>query len=166
MASVMAITYGTAWAQPAAGISAIAVYNGSWKSEITHLDTPQSKSGAEWSTLRNECWRSGDFYVCHQFVDGASKAVIVFSYNAKTNSYTTYPISPDADSVHAGKLLIDGNTWTFPWQVTVDGKTTQFRVVNVFTDANTIEFREEYSEDQSHWIAMATGSEHRTSPAR
>ncbi len=149
-----------AMAKPAGGIEAIAAYAGTWKAEITHLDTPYSKASHEAYSLRNDCWRSGEFYACHQFVDEESKAVVVFAYDAKTNAYASYPITPGADSVHAGKLVIDGNTWTFPWQTTENGKTMWFRVVNVFTDARTIAFRQEYSSDQTHWVSMATGIEH------
>ncbi len=151
-------------AAPASGIDVIAAYAGMWKSDTAHLDTPYSKAAKESATLRNDCWRSGEFYVCHQYVDGDSKAVIVFSYDAKTNAYATYPITAGADSVHAGKLVIDGNVWTFPWQTTDKDKTTWFRVVNTFTTLNTIEFRQEYSVDQVHWIAMATGTEHKLAP--
>ena len=150
----------TAVAKPASGIELIAAYAGIWKADIAHVDTPYSKALHEAYTLRNDCWRSGDFYACHQFVDEESKAVILFGYDAKSNTYATWPISPGADSVHAGKLVIDGNTWTFPWQTSENGKTTWFRVVNVFTDPRTIAFRQEYSYDQVHWISMATGIEH------
>jgi hypothetical protein len=148
-------------AAPPTGIEALTAYAGEWKADITHLDTPFSKAGHETYTLRNDCWLSGTFYACHQYVDGDSKAVIVFAFDAKSNSFSSYPITPGADAVHAGKLLIDGNTWTFPWQTTDNGKTIWFRVVNVFGGADTIGFRQEYSADQVHWIAMASGHEQR-----
>ena len=128
-------------AAPASGIDVIAAYAGTWKSDITHLDTPYSKANHEAHTLGNDCWRSGEDYVCHQSLDGDPKAVIVFAYDARTTGFLTYRITPGADSVHAGKLVVEGNTLTFPWQTTNNGKTTWFRVVNVFTDPGTIEFR-------------------------
>ena len=45
------------------------------------------------------------------------------------------------------------------WQTTEDGKTTYFRVVNVWTSATTIDFRQEFSTDQEHWTVMASGHE-------
>ena len=61
----------------------------------------------------------------------------------------------------SGKLIIDGNTWTFPWSNREHDKTTWFRVVNVWSSHNTIEFRQEFSTDQKHWTTMATGHETR-----
>jgi hypothetical protein len=139
----------------------LSVYAGTWKTETTRLDTPHSKAGKESVTLRNDCWRSGDFYVCNQYVDGVSKALLVFVYNAKENSYASYPVVPGSDAAHAGKLLIAGNVWTFPWQASDKGKTTHFRVVNTFTSTDVIDFREEYSRDGKHWLPMASGQDRR-----
>ncbi|HEY4137483.1 MAG TPA: hypothetical protein VGN65_03445, partial [Casimicrobiaceae bacterium] len=57
--------------------------------------------------------------------------------------------------------LVDGKTVTFPWQINDNGKTVSMRIVNVFTTADSMEFRQEYSEDGTNWIAMATGVEHK-----
>lgn len=152
---------GSAVASEPAGLDAIAAYAGSWQTSITHLDALAGKPATESHTLRNDCWRSDDYYACHQYVDGKSAALIVYTYDAANRSYATWPIAPGEDAAHAGKLTIDGNVWTFPWQATHDGKTTWFRVVNVFASADRIEFRQEYSTDQKHWIATATGFDRR-----
>jgi hypothetical protein len=55
--------------------------------------------------------------------------------------------------------VLAGSTWTFPWSSTENGKTTYFRVVNVWSSATTIEFRQEFSADEQHWTPMATGHE-------
>ena len=127
-----------------------------------HLDTSYSKAGDESHLLRNDCWRSAGFYVCDQIVDGDSKALLVFQYDAKTDRYTSYPIPSAGDSpVQPGSLVIAGDTWTFPWNDTEQGKTTHFRVVNVWRSPDSIEFRQEYSGDGVHWTLMAEGHETR-----
>jgi hypothetical protein len=115
------------------GIKVLSVYAGTWKVEIMHLHTPFSKAGKESYTLRNDCWGSGDFYACNQYVDGESKAELVFSYNAKDKTYVSYPVIIGSETARAGKLMIKDNVWTFPWETTDKGKTTHFRVVNTFT---------------------------------
>ena len=45
-----------------------------------------------------------------------------------------------------------------------NGKPVHMRIVNTFTTPDTIDFKQEYSEDGQKWIAMATGVEHRVSP--
>lgn len=141
------------------GIDAIRAYAGTWKTQMEHFDTAHSKAGKESSTLRNDCWKSGGYYVCDQFVNGESKALIVFTYNDKDKTYTTYPITPGGGTAGHGKLVIDGNVWTYPWENTENGKTTYFRVVNTFTAPNKIEFRQEFSTDKQNWTLMAKGSE-------
>ena len=143
----------------AAGIDAIEAYKGTWKAEIEHFDTARSKAGKESSTVRNECWKSGGFYACDQFVNGESKALIVFTYNDKDKTYTTYPIMPGGGEAGKGKLVIEWNAWTYPWEITQNEKTTYFRVVNTFTAPNKIEYRQEFSTDRQNWTLMAKGSE-------
>jgi hypothetical protein len=142
-----------------AGITVLETYAGTWKMQTVRVDTTFSKAGKEATTLHNDCWRSGDFYACNQYVDGESRALVVFAYNAKDGSYLSYPIAIGSDIAHAGKLIISGNVWMFPWEATDKGKTTHFRVVNTFTSPEAIEFRQEYSEDGEHWVQMASGHE-------
>jgi hypothetical protein len=147
----------------AAGIDAIRAYEGSWEISIEHLDTAHSKAGVEKTLLRNDCWKSGGYYACNQIVNGESKVLLVFTYDAAKNLYTSYPIPQDGSEAGSGKLRIDGNTWTYPWQVKEGDKTTWYRVVNVFTAPDHIEFRQEFSEDNVHWTLMARGKETRVS---
>jgi len=141
------------------GLGKISVYAGTWKTDTGHFDTPFSKAGKESATIRNDCWRSGDYYVCNQYVNGKSKVLLVFTYNSKDDTYTIYPIFTGDYAVQPGKLIIHGNVWTFPWETKEKGKATYFHVINVFTALDTIEYREEYSMDKLHWYPMAQGYE-------
>jgi hypothetical protein len=143
----------------ATGIDAIRAYQGTWKMEVEHFDTAHSKAGKDSSTLVNDCWKSGEFYACHQIVNGESKALLVFTYDPKAKTYATYPIMLDGRAAGHGKLVIEGNVWTYPWEDTENGTTTRFRVVNTFTSPKTIEFRQEYSTDDKNWTLMARGTE-------
>jgi hypothetical protein len=50
------------------------------------------------------------------------------------------------------------------WSSTEAGKTTWFRVVNVWSSPTTIDYRQEFSTDQVHWTKSAFGHEVKTSP--
>jgi hypothetical protein len=154
--------YAAAAADKPAGIDSIRAYEGIWDVNIEHLDTAHSKASREHTSLRNDCWKSAGYYACNQYVNGESKALLVFTYNESKNEYTSYPIPPDGGKAGQGKLLIEGNVWTFPWQSDEDGKTTYYHVVNVFTGPDKIEFRQEFSTDNVHWTVMARGAETRT----
>lgn len=143
------------------GVDVVAAYAGTWSVEIDRIETAHSKAGHDKNTLRNECWKSGPYLACNQYVDGESKALLVFTYDAKTDKYTSYPIPADGGEAGRGSLLIRGNTWTFPWEVKDSGVTTYFRVVNVFTGPDAIEYRQEFSTDNDHWTVMARGHEKR-----
>jgi hypothetical protein len=147
-------------------ISVFARYAGSWKVELTHSQTPYSKPSSESMTVKNDCWRSEIFYVCDQIIDGAPKALIVFFYNAEEKRFGSFPITARSDAVHPGDVQVDGNTVIFPWAINDNGKTIYMRIVNVFKSADTMEFRQEYSEDNTQWIAMATGIEHKVADAK
>ena len=168
-ASPAAHAAGTAPAANAAApsdISVFARYAGSWKVELTHSQTPYSKPSSESMTVKNDCWRSEIFYVCDQIIDGAPKALIVFFYNAEEKRYGSFPITARSDAVHPGDVQVDGSTVIFPWAINDNGKTIYMRIVNVFKSADTMEFRQEYSEDNTKWIAMATGIEHKVADGK
>lgn len=144
------------------GLDKLRAYAGNWDTQVTHLDTPYGKAGSEHHRLVNDCWRSTLFYVCQQSLDGAPKALLVFTYDPAQDRYASYPVVPGSDAAHAGVLIIQGRDWIFPWDDTEQGKTTHFRVVNTWSSPDSIEFRQEYSADGEHWITMAKGHETRT----
>jgi hypothetical protein len=152
-------------APPAApsGIDAIWAYAGTWKTFMDHVDTPYSKAGHEEKKLVNDCWKTGAYLACRQIVDGDPKVLLVFTCNPDGRTCTSYQIPTDGGEPGSGKLILDGNTWTFPWSLTENGKTTMFRVVNTWSSPTTIEFKQEYSTDQVHWTTMATGHETKSS---
>jgi hypothetical protein len=142
------------------GVDVIAAYAGTWNTEVEHLDTKFSKAGKETTILRNDCWRSGEYFSCHQYVDDKPVVLLVFTYNAKDDVYYSYIIPPDGSDPHKGTLLVKGNTWTFPWEGKDDaGKQYYFQVVNVWSSAGTIDYRQEFSDDKLHWTVSARGHE-------
>lgn len=162
VSAFIALLASTAVAAPLpTGLDKLQMYAGTWKAEIGHLDTPYSKVGEDSTTIKNDCWRSGDYYVCNQYVDSKQKVLLVYTYDAKDNTYTVYPIMAGVDTVQPGKLIIHANAWFYPWETTEKGQTTYFHVIHIFTAPDTIEYREEYSRDQRHWAPMAQGFENK-----
>lgn len=145
--------------QATAGIDTIMAYAGTWKVQGTRFATAHSDAGNEDTTLRNDCWKSGAYVACNQYVNGDSKVLLVFTYNAKQQMYTSYPIPQNGEPASSGRLQIVGNVWTFPWQVSQGGADTYFHVVNVFTSSDHIDYVQEFSTDNVHWTTMAKGSE-------
>ena len=147
--------------QPTEGIDAIMAYQGTWKVQGERFTTAYSTAGKEDTTLRNDCWKSGGYVACNQFVNGESKVLIVYTYNDLLKMYNTFPIQPNGQAATSGRLQIVGNVWTYPWEVTQAGTTTYFHVVNVFTGPGHIDYSQEFSPDNLHWTPMAKGSENK-----
>src|SRR5579862_6778686 len=95
--------------QPPPGLDAIKMYSGTWKVQGEHFATAYSQAGKEEKTLRNDCWKSGAYYACNQFVDRESKVLLIFTYNDKEKMYTTYQIPQGGAAAGSGKLQIVGN---------------------------------------------------------
>ena len=142
-------------ADPLAPLSA---YQGMWKGESETLDSPYDKAGKSPPVaLQNDCHRWAGFYACAQTVDGRPGALLVFTYTGTPGVYTSSPVPSDGSPARSGKLLIDGDVWTFPWEGTHDGAPVHFRVVNRFVTPDEIEVRREASTDGKTWTLIGRG---------
>ncbi len=143
------------------GIGAVAAYAGTWRIHIVHYTTLYSKARSETSVLKNDCWRSGAFYACDQIVGGISRALIVYTYDAKNDIYISHVMQPDGSAPSSGTLRIKGNVWMYPWEDKDGTRTVYIRIVNTFTSPSRIAFRQEYSYDNLNWVVTARGVEDR-----
>ena len=147
-----------------AEVETFARYAGTWKMQMNYVESAHSKARAESMTVANDCWHSDFFYVCNQIIDGKSRALIVFFYDPVAKRYGSYPIAVGADTVHPATVVVDEKSITFPYDMQDNGKTVHMRIVNTFTTPDTLDFKQEYSEDGQKWVTIATGVEHRVSP--
>jgi len=145
-----------------AGLDKLKVLAGTWKSDGQAYDTEFSKATKDTATLHNDCWQSGEFYACDQIVDGMSRALIVFSFNAKDGTYNNYAIQAGgAPAGPGGILTIAGNTWTYAPRMNADAKPPFFRTVNVFDGRATIHYKIEFTRDNQTWTKTREGTERR-----
>ena len=149
-------------ATPADPLAPIAVYRGAWKADITQIASPFGKASHSVSTIRNDCWRTKNFYACAQTVDGVQADLVVYTFDKATGVYTTTAVLAGGGPANGGgKLLIEGKTFTYPWDQQQDGATVHMRIVNHFVGRDTIVYRSEYSRDGAAWTVIGTGTEHR-----
>jgi hypothetical protein len=87
--------------------------------------------------------------------------LLVYRRDPDVGGFVVYPIARAGGAVQPAALVVDRDTWTFPWQTGTGTDAIHFRVVNRFLSPDEIEFREEYSSDGVRWSAMASGSERR-----
>ncbi len=146
-------------AMPPAGLDRVKILAGTWKADGQSFDTDFSKAGRDTSVLKNDCWSSGEFFACDQIVNGESKALIIFSYNSKDDSYNSYAVPAGGDPASSGHLKIDGNNWTYQNPPNPDSKPPFFRTLNVFEGATVIHYTVQFSKDNANWITMKQGVE-------
>jgi hypothetical protein len=145
-----------------AGLDKLKVLARTWKSDGQAFDTEFSKASKDSSTLRNDCWQSGEFYACDQIVDGVSRALIIFSFNAKDGTYNNYAIQADGAPARPGGILtIAGIKWTYGSRPDPDEKPPFSRTVNVFDGDSTIHYKLEFTRDNKTWTTTREGVERR-----
>ncbi|HEX2668709.1 MAG TPA: hypothetical protein VHP13_10080 [Gammaproteobacteria bacterium] len=136
------------------------VFAGTWKTESEKFDTPYSSAGTVSSTLVNQCWKAGNFFICNQSVNGQSAVLLVFTYKGG-DSFNISNIPAAGGYASNGSLVVNGGVWTFPGQTHKFGQVVYFRTVNIYSDNDNLDYREEYSTDQQTWTLMAKGHEAR-----
>ncbi|HEV2112159.1 MAG TPA: hypothetical protein VGT99_12450 [Gammaproteobacteria bacterium] len=160
-AALMAATLGMAADAPqSSDLDRLNVFAGTWKSEAENYDTIFSKAGIVSSTLVNQCWKAGAFFVCNQSVNGVSRVLLAFGYKGGDTYFVNY-VPADTGRAVSGTVIIAGGVWTYPGQQTKLGQTTYFRTVDIFNDNDNIDFREEFSTDNQNWTLMSKGHETR-----
>lgn len=141
-------------------IATVSLYSGAWRTHIVHYKTKYSRARVETSMLKNDCWRSEGYFACDQIVDGISRALLVFTYDDKSDIFHSHVI-PVEGAASTGTLVVKANVWTFPWEDKDGSRAVHLRVVNTFLSDDEIQYRQEYSFDRLHWVVTATGDEQR-----
>lgn len=160
-AALAASALATAADAPApAPLDRLNVFAGTWKSDTRTFETPYSHEGSGSVTLVNQCWKAGAFFVCNQSVDGVSRVMLVFSYKGG-DTYSEVEVPADTGVGSTGTLVVSGGLWTWPGQFHKLGQVVYVRTVNIYNGTDSLDYREEYSNDQVEWAPMATGHETR-----
>jgi hypothetical protein len=118
------------------------------------------------STLECRWSPQGIFLVCDQLVklpNGDHHQFTAYSYNSKDNAYSYVTIPDPGAKPNSGKVEIKGNLWIYTSSFENNGKTTQIRTTNEFTDPRTEVFKTESSEDGGlTWKTLLQGTAHKT----
>ncbi len=139
----------------------LGAFLGKWQTEgaFTGSDTKIS------STLECRWSPQGTFLVCDQLVKlpgGDHHQFTAYSYNTKDSAYSYVTIPDPGAKPNSGKVEIKGNVWTYSSSFENNGKTTQVRTTNEFTDPHTETFKTEFSDDGgASWKTILQGTAHK-----
>jgi uncharacterized protein YxeA len=138
----------------------LGVFVGKWETEGAFTSGQKASTSLEcrWSP-------QGSYLVCDQLVNmgGEHRQFTVYSYDSKTGKYSYVTIADPGAKPTTGGITIKGNLWTYDdSSFTANGKTTQVRVTNEFTDPKTEVFKVASSEDNgANWKVMLQGMAHK-----
>ncbi|HWZ43502.1 MAG TPA: hypothetical protein VNW97_08485 [Candidatus Saccharimonadales bacterium] len=134
---------------------------GKWQSEGTFTDGPKATSTLEcrWSPLN-------DFLICEQAVTMAGNEthqLTIYSCNREENACSFMTLASPGAKPASGAVAINGNVWTYSLSFEGNGKTTQIRTTNEFTNPRTEVFKVESSGDGgSTWKTVLQGTARKT----
>ena len=138
----------------------LGAFLGKWQTEATFADGKKATTSLEcrWSP-------QGAFLICEQMVKlgpDEHRQLTVYSYNSKDGTYSYSTLSDPGTKPSSGNLTIKGNVWTYDFSFEDNGKTTQIRNTNEFTDPKTEVFKIVSTDDGgAHWKPMLEGSAHK-----
>lgn len=140
----------------------LGAFLGKWKTEGTFAGSDNKVTSAldcRWSP-------QGAYLVCEQLVKmagGEHRQLTIYSYNAKDGAYSYTTLSDPGAKPTTGNIQINGYVWVYSSSFEANGKTTQIRTTNEFTNPSTEVFKVESSEDGgATWKTFLQGTAHKT----
>lgn len=163
IAGVVMLFAVNAFAQNAEATKPLAVFLGHWEGGGTFYNSAMSKAGT--LTSKTDCaWSPASHYlVCEQTITderGSHQQLTVYTPSEDGSDYTYYTITGSA-TPFTGRVKIEGHTWTYDNRFEQDGKKTEVRTVNVFSDDEE-DFKTEFSVDGGPWTTMLQGKSRHT----
>jgi hypothetical protein len=140
---------------------------GKWSGEGAMVNSDFSK-GMTLSGVTTCVWSPDHiFVVCDQAVkanDKPGRQLSLYGYDPDTSKFHFFGLSPSEAKARTPELVIssDGNRWEYLNTEDIKGKSVRFRTVNIFHDADHVEWWADYStDDGQHWTKMGGGEESR-----
>jgi len=155
---------GTLAAVSAAPIDELNRFAGTWQSQGTFVDSPYQKAGT--ATATTTCAWSIDhaFMICQQSVlmSGTPDSDLgIYTYDPVANVYHFYNVHESRTT--SSTILVDGNTITYPFSFTDNGKSVVIRTLNVWQNPDAYTWRTEFSIDNgTTWALMGSGKSERS----
>jgi len=145
--------------KPAPETKKLSFFVGDWTSEGEMKPGPWGAGGKVTGTTHCS-WMSGGFFVvCHDQGSGAMgkmSGLGVMGYDGAAKTYTWNGFNSMGENEHA-MGSVDGKTWTYTNESTMNGKTMKGRYTMVETSPTSYDFKMETSEDGQTWGAMMEG---------
>jgi hypothetical protein len=145
-------------------VKQLGVFVGKWAAEGDLKPGPMGPGGK--TTVTESCeWTSGGYAVlCRETstVPGMGKVthVSIVSYDAEAKNYVSFKVS-NLGRVWTTRGTVNGDTWTWTGEHTMDGNTTQYRITQRWTSKDSFDFKSEAGSNADSMMVMEDGKESR-----
>ena len=141
-------------------------FTGTWQSTGTFVDSPYQKAGTATATTTCAWSIDGQFMICQQSVtlNGTHDAALgIYTYDAAGTAYRFYNVH--ASRTTTSTITVQGDTITYPFSFTDNGKNVTIRTLNVWKSPTSYTWSTEYSTDGgATWSPMGSGVSQKTTP--
>ena len=142
---------------PGPEVQKLAYFLGMWKAEGEFTGGPPA---GKFSGAGSCEWFAGGFHaVCRREGTGPagkSTELEILTYDAEAKAYTRYGINSRGMTLFV-KGSLAGDTWTWLWEETTEGKPTTYRITQVQVSPTYFTFTVDYSVAGGPWIVIEEG---------
>jgi hypothetical protein len=155
--------------KPGPEVKKLSVFVGKWAADGDVKPGTMGPGGKSPGTESCE-WTSGGFaLLCREIatVPGMGKItdVSITTYDAEAKDYVFFQVN-NWGAIWTARGTLDGDTWTWTSQDTVNGKTMQLRFTQKWTSKDSYDFKNEVGPNADSMTVMMDGKETRvTAPA-
>jgi hypothetical protein len=166
VAGCKALAFAAPTPTPDTELDKLSAFVGHWTLSGELKDAATGKPTIKLSSDLTCNWSANHgFLLCDQVIhlpDGTQNDLSVYTYSEKDHAFQFFGITRGNKDARTTKVTIDGNLWTYSSTDTNGAKHIEYRTTNRFTTASNVNWRSEYSEDGTHWITTAEGTDVRS----
>lgn len=160
---VLLLAMASAFAQmpppPAPELKKLDYFTGTWTMDGDVKPGPMGPGGKSTGTSKYE-WMDGKYFMVsqgsHSGVMGTGVETAYYGYDASKKVYT-YDSFSSMGEHNIATATLDGDTWTWLFDVPIGGMTMKGRFVMKTTSANSYTYKLEFSQDGSTWNLVMDG---------
>ena len=159
----------TAPPKPGPEVKKMAALVGTWSTAYNMQPVPGMSPGGKATSTSTCVWTAGGFGIScketlHMAAEGTVTSTGLMSYDAEAKNYIYSEVSSTGEAF-VSRGTVNGDTWVFENDSTMQGKPVHGRFTAKFTTKDTCELKYEMGPDANSMQVVMDGKETRVKPA-